>query len=330
MIKIINFDVGQADCILVHFEETILKEKAEQGETALHFNLLVDGGFKKNKIREKLDECLGKQEIQGVVVTHLDQDHIAGILDLISGNYNKVKDAFLLFNKYDDTLVSYKQAKTLAETFNKNFASNLQIKSYEENFSESLMGKINRNSTNLEVELLSLEQRIMCPKMDENKVTLTVLGPKQDDVLNLMRIWNDNKKDAAIINRSSIVLLLEYEGKAILLSGDGEFSYIKSALERIEDLEKIDIIKAAHHGAENNNIGLVEVVRDYHCKKVFFTIDENEYVKRKLHPALSLLQELSNLKDSEGKGIVLTCSSEIQNEELKENLICEHEMIVEG
>ena len=325
MIKVINFYAGEADCILVHFEET---NADRQGNKPRFFNLLVDGGCEMDVIGGELDNRLGEEKIQGVVVTHLDHDHLGGISDLASKKSAIIEDAFLLFNKYDDSLISYREAKTFSEIFHKNFPSNLQIKSYEESFPPALMEKINGSGEFLEAELLSLDQRAMRPKKDGNKVTITVLGPKRDDVVNLMRVWHDNKRNAAVANRSSIVLLLEYGKEAVLLSGDGEFTYIKSALERIEDLEKIEIVKAAHHGAEKNNIGLAEVVKKYQCGKVFFTIDEEKY-KKEGH-LWNLLEELASIKDDKGNGVVLTCGFETGSTGLEGKLKFEREMITGG
>ena len=50
MIKIYNFQVGQADCILVHFEENIDEIEPNDVTEKRYFNLLIDGAYKKDKI----------------------------------------------------------------------------------------------------------------------------------------------------------------------------------------------------------------------------------------------------------------------------------------
>lgn len=326
MIKIINFDVGQADCILVHFEKG-----NKENNTYQYFNLLVDGGYKNNNIELKLKNCLGGEKIQGIVVTHVDRDHISGISGMVSDNMEEIQDAFLLFNKYDENLISYNDAKVLAEQFQKMFSSNIQIKSYEESFPLELMEKINCSKEFLNIEIMSLGQRRKCPHVDVEKVIITILAPSIDNITKFMRNWHGDKVNPQITNRSSIVLLLEFDGKAVLMSGDGQYSEIRDALSQIKNLERIDIMKAAHHGAEQNNIGLKELAIKYHCSEIFFTIDEKKYLCKKTHPNLDLLKELKGIETlNDKKDIIhLTCNSEITNDDLLNYLEHKTEMRLE-
>ncbi len=327
MIKITNFDVGQADCILIHFE------KGEKGKNNYqYFNLLVDGGYKSSDIASKLWTCLEDETIQGIVVTHVDRDHISGILGMVSDRMEKIKDAFLLFNKYDENLISYSEAKELAEQFQKKFSSNIQIKSYEQSFSLELMEKINCNEKFLNVEIMSLGQRRKCPGIDAEKVIITVLGPSIERITRFMRNWHSDKRDPKTTNEASVVLLLEFDGKAILMSGDGEYSEIRGALSKITNIEKIDVMKAAHHGAAANNIGLKEIAIKYHCPEIFFTIDEKKYSREKKHPDLKLLKELKEVETlTDHKEMIhLTCSSAITDADLLEYLECQTEIILEA
>lgn len=323
MIKITNFDVGQADCILIHFEKG-----NKENDTYRYFNILIDGGYKNSGIALKLKESLGDETIQGIVVTHVDRDHISGILGMLSDKMELMKDAFLLFNKYDESLISYSEAKELAEQFQKKFSSNIQIKSYEESFSLELMEKINCDEKFLDIEIMSLGQRRKCPYIDADKVIITVLAPSIDCITRFMRNWHLDRKDAKTTNEASIVLLLEFEGNAILMSGDGEYLEIRNALSKINNIEKIDVMKAAHHGAAANNIGLKETAIKYHCTEIFFTIDENQYNREKKHPDLELLRELKEAETLTDKKetIHLTCSSAITNADLLEYLECKTEI----
>ena len=105
MIKIYNFQVGQADCILVHFEEHIDEIEPNDVTEKRYFNLLIDGAYKKDKIHKKLCDELDKESIQGSVVTHVDEDHISGIIGLVEKKKKMIENAFLLFNKYDESLI---------------------------------------------------------------------------------------------------------------------------------------------------------------------------------------------------------------------------------
>lgn len=334
MITVTSFEVGQADCILVHMEKEINTQK-------LYFNLLIDGAYKKDQIDTKVKKMLGKECIQGIVITHVDQDHISGILNLVKGMNDKIKNAFVLFNKYDENMISYDEAKDLSVLLKTNFSRNMQICSYSRNYWDSLVRQLNKNPKCLEVEILSIVQRCKCPKVDPNKVFITVIGPSIEEVRRVMRDWkqyNESvkreekpRKNARVINEASIVLLIEFDGAAILLSGDGYFDQdnpctIRKKLEKIKNLDTIDLIKASHHGALENNDGLVDIVTKYHCKKVFFTISQKKFMEKVQeesmhperapvvkHPDPQLLKDLHDIQDQDGNPVELTCSDKIND-----------------
>lgn len=314
MIKITNFDVGQADCFLLHFE----KEKK-------YFNLLIDGAFEKNKIDKLLEEKLDGKKIQGIVVTHIDSDHISGILGIARRKFDAINNAFFIFNKFDENLISYTQAKDLSNEIQKNFSKNLLIKSYMKNFTEELNREINaKNDIDeiLQVNLMSLGQRKKYDSLNQNVINISVLAPSQENVKKFMRNWNDERVNASIINLSSIVLLLEFDGITILMSGDGNFVDIGEKLNEIE-IKKINLIKAAHHGAKHNNIRLVEIAKLYKCDEIVFTVSD-EYDEK--HPSLELLKGLKEINSE----LVLSCSSEVKDDRLREYLVQTNDIILEG
>lgn len=326
MIKIYNFQVGQADCILVHFEENIDEiEPNDDVETEKrYFNLLIDGAYKKDKIHKKLCDELDKESIQGIVVTHVDEDHISGIIGLVEKKKKMIENAFLLFNKYDESLISYDQAKKLEQQFQTKFRSNIQVKSYEMEYSQDLMSQINTDSRYISIEIRSLEQRSLAEEISQEVINITILGPTQDNIKKFMQNWHNDNKNAEITNRASIMLLIEYEGKAIILSGDGYYTDIECALSEIKDLNKINVMKAAHHGASANNDILAELVEKYDCEHIFFTIDKEKYNGKKEHPNPKLLEELKKIadeRDDSKEALVLSCNSDIKGSELENYLI---------
>lgn len=134
---------------------------------------------------------------RGLFVTHVDRDHISGILDLVKGMNDKIRNAFVLFNKYDENMISYSEAKDLSVLLKTNFPRNIQICSYSRNYWDSLVKQLNKNPKCLEVELLSIVQRCKCPKVDPNKVFITVIGPGIEEVRKVTRDWkqyNESEK----------------------------------------------------------------------------------------------------------------------------------------
>ena len=304
MIRIINFDVGQADCFLLHFEND-----------KKYFNLLIDGAYQKNEIVKILEKYLSGQKIQGIVVTHVDRDHISGIKEIVRKRPQYIKDAFFLFNKYDESLISYRDAKVLADDLKKFFPMDKVVKSYSRSFSQKQNLKLNEKSDQnleLQINLMSKGQRSKCEKVEPDVVNITVLGPDIDNISKFMRNWHDNNKDSELTNRVSICLLVEFDNKKILMSGDGYLKDMEVVLEQI-GIDKLDVIKAPHHGAKENNSSLVDMVNKYKCSFVLFTIDLNKDKEGK-HPDIEVIKKLKENQSD----VKLYCNTTVDANMLEE------------
>lgn len=63
--------------------------------------------------------------------------------------------------------------------------------------------------------------------------------------------------DSSVANASSIVLLVEYEGRSVLLTGDGHSDTIIAGVRRLledrgEAMLRVDVVKLPHHGSRAN------------------------------------------------------------------------------
>ena len=100
-----SFDVGQGDFFLIRVSDANGK----------YFNLMVDCG--KTDVLEDLTDALNGQRLNGIVVTHVDNDHIVGVIDLLE-NYETcdfLNNVFIIYNKYDETLITYDKGNKLHE-----------------------------------------------------------------------------------------------------------------------------------------------------------------------------------------------------------------------
>lgn len=123
----------------------------------------------------------------------------------------------------------------------------------------------------------------------DGDLTLTVLGPNRDRLYKLCAAWTDvlggrdepamaaapddllgrrdtwppvwkdgESRDPSVANGSSIVLLAEYRGQALLLAGDGHASDMAAALDRLRAQRGLQgalplaAFKLSHHASENN------------------------------------------------------------------------------
>lgn len=284
-VEIKSFAIQQADCFLIKIEES---EK--------YFNLLVDCG--KKGLQGAINDELGDKVLNGVVVTHVDSDHISGIIDLLEKNQNNIINdkTFFLYNKYDESLISYEQGRKLYEQIKQYNHNKLLIKSYAGSYyKENEVIKRRSKKTDLPVRLLSLTQRSLIERksLEKDAVYITMLSPDISILKNFMRKWSIDRKSAEYQNRSSIVFLLEFNEKSILMLGDAMVADVEKHLKLIKGLEKIDYIKISHHGAKDSNKGLANIASKYHCNKTVVTIKEaQEY--EKTHPSRDLIEELKS------------------------------------
>jgi hypothetical protein len=208
------------------------------------------------------------------------------------------------------------------------FKSNIVIRSYDKQFEEI---ETSKGHNCLSVKIRSFDQRVMMDrKIDENVVNITILSPSKERMdkqlkkymIHLGKVINEEEEysDNALINKLSVIILIEFGGKKVLLTGDGLIKDIKDELKKMNDLEKlkIDVVKAAHHGAKKNNEGLEELVKDYEINHVFFTIDEEKYNEEKKHPDLSLLEELKK------EGVDMSCSGNINRVSTNAGSLCNY------
>jgi beta-lactamase superfamily II metal-dependent hydrolase len=119
-------------------------------------------------------------------------------------------------------------------------------------------------------------------------LTLTVIAPDKDRLEALQEDWDKKIKpilkkekahkaeiaafvDGSVYNLSSIVVLVEADGKRILLTGDGRGDHTLDGLKKAKLLDHgklhVDILKCPHHGSIRN------VAKEY-----FETITADHYV----------------------------------------------------
>jgi len=100
---------------------------------------------------------------------------------------------------------------------------------------------------------------------DIEGLELTVVAPDEQAVENLRKAWKKNRKegitaaynDRSPYNLSSIVVVAEFGGKSMLLTGDALGSEVMEGLEKNGLMEvggeiEFDLVKLPHHGSQNN------------------------------------------------------------------------------
>lgn len=298
MFTIHSIGKGLGDCFLIKIGEKPI-------------TILVDGrdGTQNNEIIQKLyEKSNGKIDI--VIVTHIDQDHIKGIIDIMKINPEMFKETIVVYNYVTKEVISYSQA----EEFEKNIEKYEVISTGKTKYKTILQEKIKfvsideRQNFHMQIEELQREIPI-----------LTLVSPDKKGIDNVYEEYKSKRPrnksgNGNKINKNSIVFLIEYKNKCALFAGDAYIRNIDKILSVSEELDKktIDIIKMPHHGAENNNTGIGEFAKKHNCNKFIVTGEGSP----KKHPSENVLK---NIKDNLDDYVIYTKAS-IENNEIKNNI----------
>jgi len=152
----------------------------------------------------------GIDKVDGVFISHWDEDHYSGLTELIKSNID-VKRIFSSNDFTDDNLLNDNMSKK------KNIENVINLK-----------------------EILS--SNIIVLKKDDNV--------KINENFNIEILWPEDEYSAENKNNSSLVIMLYYKGRKILIPAD-----IESDVENIiyGDLFKSDILIVPHHGSKTSS-----------------------------------------------------------------------------
>lgn len=298
MIKLHVIQAKFGDCFLLEYGE----------ETSPSF-MLIDGGPKdvhKYYLAPALKQLMkGHDTIDDVVISHVDNDHIIGVLDLLTALQKELNTGLT-------------PSLTIGELWFNSFSNTIGTKDIE-----SRIGKINRVAAmnNVRMEAMSMalngiregSQVIKRtaylnipvnkeasngfylaaknnPVIEKANLEITVVGPTITNLKKLQVEWEEWVKkneqqiadgkytkevamamDRSVPNFSSIVLLIKADGKTILLTGDCRGDHLQQGLIETglstDGKLQVDILKVPHHGSMRN------------CKQQFFReVTANTYI----------------------------------------------------
>ena len=276
-----RFHVVQAefgDCLLL-----------EYGTTAKPHFTLIDGGPPsnfENNLKAVLEEVAKhKSPLDVVVLSHVDNDHIVGLVDyfaaLQDGGDDLPRPLDLWHNSWGKTvdpdgtvgprLTALMTATRTAAMPNATNAT-LGIREGNALRTKATVLGIPINKAFGGDELITVSDA--GPARQLQNLKLRVVGPTTKNLEKLRKEWlawiekhedevdSDQVKvlansDQSVPNLSSIVLLAEADGKTILLTGDGRSDHLLQGLEEAGQLDgdgklHVDILKLAHHGSERD------------------------------------------------------------------------------
>lgn len=266
MIQLKFLNVGCSDSIRIKY----------LGDDNVIHNILIDGGpenwllYRNSLQKEIIDIISSRENIDLWIISHIDNDHIGGLLNLI---------------KDKDLLEQLDLSKT---TFWYNYSENDDYK-----VSTNINNLISV-SQGIRLRDFLLSKSIVTDKIIEGfamqlyGIELMVLSPSIEVYNELLNKWNNKEieigqakcsklisntqndynipidafdiynyeEDNSIWNKSSIALLLKYNNKELLLSADSTSSTLISSLTRLgysrDNKINVECMQLPHHGSRMN------------------------------------------------------------------------------
>ncbi|MFL5757073.1 MAG: ComEC/Rec2 family competence protein [Chloroflexota bacterium] len=283
----LRLDVLQAafgDCLVVAF-----------GDPAAPSYILVDGG-PPGTYEAHLRPYLVARRSEGlaalglVVLTHVDNDHVTGLLDLFAdlraepnGSASRpLPDVRALWH---NSFARSAGSASLEPQLRALFASAGAARAEMQTLDATLTGIAEGNALRVDAELLGVPQNegfagqlvaveSSGPIKLDDRTTVRIVGPGKAALDRLRRSWQRwlarhadrvatgelaaaTAADESIPNLSSIVFLVERDGARLLMTGDARADHVQEGLTEVGLLTDagpfhVSVLKVPHHGSARN------------------------------------------------------------------------------
>jgi ribonuclease BN (tRNA processing enzyme) len=253
LLKLIVVQAEFGDCLLL-----------QSTERSNSISILIDGGpsptYEKS-LKPTLNTVLASKNLDLVILSHIDNDHVLGLLDLFeaikrereSGGSKVLRLSGLWHNSFSDLMKSNSDTNKLIRNL---FSSKLFFAIENENKITELpaLGALKGVSEGRDLTKLAQDLKIpinsqfggdpIVTEEDDKVIKLQnfkfhILGPSKKNIEKLRKIWDNWARshtqagvtpkyfealqvlDASITNLSSIMFMVESEGMKLLFTGDG-------------------------------------------------------------------------------------------------------------
>lgn len=241
-IEIITLTSSNADSFLVKFN----------GKSKDYY-VLVDGGLKGDgeNTLEVLNNIFHRNEvIDFVILTHVDLDHINGLLALFSNdivNSDTIRGVIFNFPHNEEEMRIIKNSQTQCGYKDGNRLLELLIKK-EIIVHHALQGDQFYIDDEVSIKILSPTQSAL--DIDHKKWRDTNIGHDENDDYDKTELLKEKHiEDTKPQNVSSISCLMVFDEKKLLFSGDTVPSQILSS---VSEVTTVNFFKIPHHGSKYN------------------------------------------------------------------------------
>lgn len=286
MSKIYFLPVKQGDAFII---------ECDRGDA--HGLVVVDGGptgcgyILQNKLKE-----LGIPDL--MVLTHYDDDHIGGILQLVDtcldDNTTPAKEVWANcagdVDVAEDKYTTAIQGVTLAVKLNKLKDKHEMV--WSDDLSEGFKSDLPFASIEVVSPTEAIRKKAIKKQEDEGKQLLNAVPRNTEDLEKpLDELAKDIppkpnlKNNSKLANASSIAFILTCDNLSILMLGDSYPQNVEKYLREVKGYSEekplvVDFVKVSHHGSKNNTSNsLLDIIQ---CDK--FIISTNGGNGRSNHP----------------------------------------------
>ncbi len=263
---------GHGDCLWI-----------EYGDSQQRHRVLIDGGTQGTykQIHQRLSALPPvERRFELLVVTHIDADHIAGVLELMDDSGLGVTYEDIWFNGYRHlpapeiqdfgAVQGERLTRALLDKrlpWNQAFGNGGAVSTADDGapVRKTLAGGLElfvlaptraqlqrlRPVWDKEVRKAGLDPQTAAEKPVELPRGVQAMGPINVDAL----ADSEFTEDRAPANGSSIALLLRYREKSLLLAGDAYPSTLRQSVRALVHPDArlpVDVFKVPHHGSRNN------------------------------------------------------------------------------
>jgi beta-lactamase superfamily II metal-dependent hydrolase len=227
------------------------------------YALLIDGGMP-STYGHILRAIEGKT-LKAIFVTHVDYDHIGGIINIIKSEKVDLSSCDFYMNNpelachYNDLEVAYNHGDSLK--------SMLEGKGFKFLSATKSLG---------EFEMEGMKITILLPTDDlttylyENWTASQILNENNERIGYLQR----QKNNRDIINKSSTCLIVEHGDVKVLMLADAHAKDVVESLSERNEFE-FEFVKLSHHGSKHNTDK--RLLKALNCKNYFISTNGGTY-----------------------------------------------------
>lgn len=265
-------------------------------------NIVIDGGKSSSAIIERYGKMPQGENIDLLVVTHIDSDHIAGVIALVEdlkkkNEISRLKQVWFNFPKKEESdEYSVPEGNTLSTSLCK-----IEGLKWNNNTSEMIGHPVNVGD---------IKMHVLAPDYD----AANEYKPKAPDELGeenadwdvdlktLIENVDDDNLDDGGPNSQSIVILIECDGKRALLPGDCTPFELLKAIRAYNSVNgtplQLELMKLPHHGSVRNITK--DIMAEIDCSNFVISTNVN---KKYLLPNKETIAKLISYRKAEDETV---------------------------